>query len=702
MSARKLQTGLLGVLLFLLASAAPGQAPPAPGGDAPNLPPPRKLDGGAGGARPNPVLPLVDFRGVTLDEAMRLLSQQSGLKIQPSADAGKTIISSYLRDVPALDAVNTITQTHKLITRGDDGSGIIRIYTVAESQLDPTSLREEQTKVFTLLYPNAVDAAQAIQNLFGDRVQLSFGEQTDDLVFQNLTNALDRFDIIDTRTLGIGIGGFGQGGFGGGQGGFGGGLGGFGGGVGGFGGGQGGFGGGQGGFGGGGRGGFGGFGGGGRGGFGGRFSDSIRDDRFVRREVEQAQQGGQPNRLTGFTTEEVQAIEDAALGREGSDRTRILELLRRRPATIYVSVIQRNNQVVVRTGDPQTMQHICELIAELDVPTPMVLLEVKVLSIDLRDDFQSMFDYQFTDGILAAGSFTSGNILPPFADALEPAARRFATLAPGPLGTTPTDNFLFQIVSNNFRFRMQLLETKNRVTELASPLLLIANSEASRIFIGQSIPITVGFTPSTVIANGNAAATTVVGTPITTLVDVGTSLFITPNINCDRTVTLRLLQERSRVIENGGQIPVVNSAGIVTQVNVDTVARQQVSGTFVAKDGLAIAIGGLIEEGLNDNREEVPVIGKLPIAGFFFRRQTSTRFRRELVVLIRPFVISTSLEGQSLSKQLLESVSIHPNTVNADFSNIGAYTPQEVLRPRPPENKWQNIFRVHTFLPKDF
>jgi general secretion pathway protein D len=40
------------------------------------------------------------------------------------------------------------------------------------------------------------------------------------------------------------------------------------------------------------------------------------------------------------------------------------------------------------------------------VPTPVVLLEVKVLSIDLSDGFRSVFDYQFTDGALMAGGFT--------------------------------------------------------------------------------------------------------------------------------------------------------------------------------------------------------------------------------------------------------------------------------------------------------
>src|SRR5262249_47863924 len=154
-------------------------------------------------------------------------------------------------------------------------------------------------------------------------------------------------------------------------------------------------------------------------------------------------------------------------------------------------------------------------------------------------------------------------------------------------------DLLFQVVSANFRARLQVLETKNRVTELATPLLMTANNEVSRIFTGQQVPITVGFNPPQIVATGLAATTTVAGTPQTLLQDVGTTLLITPNINADRTVTLRILQENSTVVPGGATIPVADATGTINQVPIDTVRRETVSGTVVAKDGLALAIGGL-------------------------------------------------------------------------------------------------------------
>src|SRR5262249_27009140 len=140
----------------------------------------------------------------------------------------------------------------------------------------------------------------------------------------------------------------------------------------------------------------------------------------------------------------IQELEAAFTNKEAPDRTVLLDLLRRRPATIYVTIVKEHNQLIVRTSDIKTIEQIRELICKMDVPTPVVLLEVKVLSIDLKDDFDSVFDSQFPDGILTSGSFTTGNILPPFADAIAPGPRRFTPLNPGVPGNTPSRDLTFQ------------------------------------------------------------------------------------------------------------------------------------------------------------------------------------------------------------------------------------------------------------------
>src|SRR6056297_692970 len=138
---------------------------------------------------------------MSLVEAMQVLSEQTGLNIVTSSDAGEKEVSLYLRDVSAIDALDALVKTNGLYYRIDEQSGIVRISTRDEYERDLSSFREEQTQVFTLLYPNPMAVAQVIQNVFGDRVQYTPSDSDfNDLI--DLSQRFNRFDLVDGRALG--------------------------------------------------------------------------------------------------------------------------------------------------------------------------------------------------------------------------------------------------------------------------------------------------------------------------------------------------------------------------------------------------------------------------------------------------------------------------------------------------------------------
>ena len=139
-------------------------------------------------------------------------------------------------------------------------------------------------------------------------------------------------------------------------------------------------------------------------------------------------------------------------------------------------------------------------------------------------------------------------------------------------------------------------------------------------------------------------------------------LLITPNINSDKTVTLRLLQENSEIQENGGKIPIYTSGSVepVAQTAVDVVYSRSLTGTFVAKDGMTVMAGGLIRETEKEIYTRTPILGSIPLLGWLFRGTEKGKQRTELIVLIRPHVISTPYEGGRISEELLKALSAHP------------------------------------------
>ena len=352
--------------------------------------------------------------------------------------------------------------------------------------------------------------------------------------------------------------------------------------------------------------------------------------------------------------EKVQQALAAGTSSNGADQ--VVAAYQDQPANIFVTVSRRNNMVVVRTSDEHALAAIRELIRRLDVPTPTVLLEVKILSLDLDDGFQSNFDYQFggvvSGGGTAAqtlGGFTSGEIAPAAA----------GTMTPGGTGLQ-SGTMTFQVVNEYFRARMQLLESKGRVKTMATPMLLTANNEVSRLFLGEERPRLRDISSQTITMD-NASAVA----PDTDFdyVPVGTTLLITPNINSDRTVTLRMLQENSSITTGGATVPIVVTSSNQTSVQnvpIDVVSSRSISGTFVAKDNMAVAVGGLIQETVSNEREQVPLLGKIPVLGALFRRTTTSKSRQELIVMVRPHIINTPSEGEAISRELLKDLSIHP------------------------------------------
>jgi hypothetical protein len=169
-----------------------------------------------------PKLQVIEFNDIPLQEATRIISEQVGLKIVPTSKAADVQVSLYLRDVPPMVAVDALTKAHGLFWRRDSETEIIRIFTVEEYEADLAGFREEETEVFTLLYPNPLDIALAIRDLYGDRVVLNMGMFTDMLVVQDLMQRFMRFNMVEMQNnMGGGFGGGIGGGFGGGMGGMG-------------------------------------------------------------------------------------------------------------------------------------------------------------------------------------------------------------------------------------------------------------------------------------------------------------------------------------------------------------------------------------------------------------------------------------------------------------------------------------------------
>src|SRR6185369_13788695 len=111
--------------------------------------------------------------------------------------------SLYLRNMPAKAVLDELSRSNNLGMERDAATGVYRFATLEEVRRDMGRTPQESTEIIQLLYPNAVDVAVAIRNLYGDRVRLQLGQEPDSDMRQELESRLDRFDMIDQRSQGL-------------------------------------------------------------------------------------------------------------------------------------------------------------------------------------------------------------------------------------------------------------------------------------------------------------------------------------------------------------------------------------------------------------------------------------------------------------------------------------------------------------------
>ena len=85
-----------------------------------------------------------------------------------------------------------------------------------------------------------------------------------------------------------------------------------------------------------------------------------------------------------------------------------------------------------------------------------------------------------------------------------------------------------------------------------------------------------------------------------------------------------------------------DSTGSLNAEGVPDEISTELATNIIVKDGQTVVIGGLFRDQVTRTRNQVPVLGSLPILGALFRSHNDSTTREELVVLLTPHIIDVS------------------------------------------------------------
>ena len=555
----------------------------------------------------NPMISSFMFRDAPIEYAMSMLGETWGRHIVVNDSAKSTVVRTFLKDIDCLAALKAVCHGHGLWYREDPESGIIYVLTLEEFTKGDAFSEKKFIEVVTLAYPRCEDIAAAIQEAYRDMVIYMAPDQDDDDEIGDISRALERMDeladrstIIDgngnsTRSSSRSSG---------------------------------------------------------RGRSSSRRSQqSQRGMENVRRYYDDIERIDSRNTQIEFLPRNEAAATPGGAPAQGAVQYATPRTLR--PSMVFMSIVRRSNSIVLRSSDREMLNQIKETIRQLDIPRAQVLLEVRVLQLDISDAKDRELGF-----LLNGQSHTYGEADAGFSKNMAVHDWMYTvtgtrnsddgitynvgqdTIATELNGLDIAESALypnhavFQLLNKHYSLRLNMLDSKGKVRALATPSLMVADYEASRIFLGTTRYVQTGFTAgSSLVSDG-------IGTQSATTSNfeernVGTALVITPKVHTDGTITLRIMQENSTAQEERA---VNTSAGTFYETPIK---RETITSSIVAKSGETIALGGLMQHDESDTLYKIPWLGDIPYLGALFRHKAHSESDYELVVLIRPTVVKT-------------------------------------------------------------
>ncbi|MGZ8428251.1 MAG: type IV pilus secretin family protein, partial [Candidatus Deferrimicrobiaceae bacterium] len=200
----------------------------------------------------------------------------------------------------------------------------------------------------------------------------------------------------------------------------------------------------------------------------------------------------------------------------------------------------------------------------------------------------------------------------PFAASTTPP--NFAVNLPATIGLGSGGGISFGILRDNLRLDLSLsaLESSGKGKVVSSPKVVTIDNKEAMIEQGTQIPY------STVSASGTN----------TQFVDATLSLKVTPHITPEGSIIMKLEAKN-------------DSQGAVGATGQPAINKKKATTEVLVRDGETAVIGGILQVSRKEDQAAVPWLSKIPVLGYFFKKDTNTSSNRELLIFITPKILKT-------------------------------------------------------------
>lgn len=299
------------------------------------------------------------------------------------------------------------------------------------------------------------------------------------------------------------------------------------------------------------------------------------------------------------------AVAQAALAKPAPDD---------RASGISIVADESNNALVI-SATPSEIKRIRQILAQIDVIPVQLLLEATIAEVTLNDDLKFGVRWFFEK---------SGNQF-----------KLTDTLAGGALGAVAPAFAGFSYFLNlpDAKVALNALADVTNVNVVSSPSLMVLNNKKAVLQIGDEVPV------------ATRSAVTVINpdAPIVNSIEfrhTGVLLNITPRVSDDGRILLEIDQE-------------ISDAKATTSSTIDspTIQQRRIKTTVAVNDGGTIVLAGMMQDRATRARQQVPLIGDIPLLGNAFKNKDDVISRTELLIAISPHVVKDNRQVSEIAAE---------------------------------------------------
>ncbi|MEQ1773185.1 MAG: pilus (MSHA type) biogenesis protein MshL [Burkholderiales bacterium] len=267
-----------------------------------------------------------------------------------------------------------------------------------------------------------------------------------------------------------------------------------------------------------------------------------------------------------------------------------------------------------------------------------VLIEATIVEVTLSNTYQGGIDWS---RLAVRGGITlTQSLLKGFGGAaLTQAGANFFQLG----YSNPSTN------AGNINATVKLLEEFGNTRVLSSPKLMALNNQTALLKVVDNV-VYFEIQATTTTSSTGPAVTTFNTTPKS--VAVGVVMGVTPQIADDGRVSLNVRPTISRVLRfrNDPNPSLCDAARLNCVVSqVPEVQVREMESVLQVGSGQTVILGGLMQDDVKFNREQIPGADKIGGAGDLFRFRNENATKTELVIFLRPTIVTNpSLESDEL------------------------------------------------------